>query len=63
MLAARKLICEKLSIEIPTPDSMIGHLASIPVRYNAKAPAKFFNMTTPLKQRLMDEYKIQVPVF
>ena len=62
-LAARKLICEKLKIEIPTPESMIGHLASIPVQYNAKAPVKFFNMITPLKQRLMDEYKIQVPVF
>ena len=62
-LAARKLFCEKLKIEIPTPDSMIGHLASIPVQNNPETPSKFFNMTTPLKQRLMDEYKIQVPVF
>lgn len=62
-LEARKLICDKLNIEIPTPDSMIGHLASIPVQNNPETPSKFFNMTTPLKQRLMDEYKIQVPVF
>ena len=62
-LEARKMICEKLNIEIPTPDSMIGHLASIPVQNNPETPSKFFNMITPLKQRLMDEYKIQVPVF
>lgn len=62
-LEARKMICEKLNIEIPTPDSMIGHLASMPVQYNAKAPDKFFNMNTSLKLQLMDEYKIQIPVF
>jgi isopenicillin-N epimerase len=62
-LEARKMICERLNIEIPTPDSMIGHLASMPVQYNAKAPEKYFNMNTALKLKLMDEYKIQVPVF
>ncbi|MBK9399966.1 MAG: aminotransferase class V-fold PLP-dependent enzyme [Bacteroidetes bacterium] len=62
-LEARKLICEELQIEIPTPEHLIGHLASIPVRNHPDAPSKFFNMVAPLKKQLMEEYKIQVPVF
>ncbi len=62
-LEARKIICEKLGIEIPTPEHLIGHLASIPVKNNPETPSRFFNMVVPLKKRLMEEYKIQVPVF
>ena len=62
-LNARKHIAEKTGTALPAPDTMISHLANILVDNQAILPEKFFNMTPPLKKILMEEYKIEVPVF
>ncbi len=55
-LEARKIICDRLGVEPPLPESMIGPLATIDLPSG--------NMTAPeIKQRLLDDYHIQVPVW
>ena len=62
-LAARKMLAEKLELELPAPASMISHLSTMLVDENPELPARFFGMNPPLKQRLQREFHIQVPVF
>ncbi len=62
-LSARKLIADSIGVSLPAPEDMISHLSSIPVNEKPGIPEKYFNLTVPLKQKLMDSYRIQVPVF
>jgi len=62
-LRARNLICAELNIPVPSPDSMIGHIASIPLSQKVEMPGSFFNMMSPIRKQLLEEFKIQIPVF
>lgn len=62
-LAARKSIAEKIGTPLPAPDAMISHLGNILVDEHAETPAVTFNMMSPLKKVLQEEFHIQVPVF
>lgn len=55
-LQARKLICQAIGAETPVPESMIGPLAAIDLP-NGNLSAH------EIKSRLLDEYRIQVPVW
>ena len=62
ILKGRKIICDALEIALPSPDSMIGHLASIPLA-PAVSPSYSFNYIPDMQEELFQKYKIEVPVF
>ena len=63
-LAARRLLCDALNISPPCPDEMIGSLASVPLPDMASADiARISNGLDPLRDRLLREHGIEVPVF
>jgi len=55
-----KLIANKLGVEIPVPENMLGSIVNIPL-WDDKIPIKFFNYYTEVKKLLYDNYKIEVP--
>jgi len=62
-VAARKILCDALEIEIPCPDELIGSLAAIPLaaapaRPRSKAPL----FLDPLQDNLLREHGIEVPI-
>jgi isopenicillin-N epimerase len=59
-LAARRLLCERLGVAIPAPESMIGSLASIPLP-PGPPPSQPLGID-PLQQRLMERHGIEIPV-
>jgi len=62
-LAARKMLCRALRIELPCPDEMIGSLASIPLPDAlSPEPAKSPLYLDPLQDRLLANYRIEVPI-
>ena len=61
-LAGRRLLADSLGIDVPTDDDLIGHLAALPL-----PPADIDDVPSPLygtrlQQRLLDEYRIEVPL-
>ncbi len=62
-LAARKALCETLQIDSPCPDEMIGALAAVPLSDGADAnPPRSPLYLDPLQDRLLAQYRIEVPV-
>jgi isopenicillin-N epimerase len=62
-LAARKLICDALEIDLPCPDELIGSLAAIPIpaaMADSKPKPPLF--LDPLQDKLLRDYGIEVPV-
>jgi isopenicillin-N epimerase len=63
-LAARRLLCDTLQIPPPCPDEMIGSLAAVPLPDMALADiSRISNGLDPLRDRLLREHGIEVPVF
>jgi isopenicillin-N epimerase len=63
-LAARQFLCDALQIPPPCPDEMIGSLASLPLPDMAAADiARISNGLDPLRERLLRQHDIEVPVF
>lgn len=62
-LEARKMIADRIGVELPAPDTMIGHLATLLAENKPDLPKTLFNMNAPLKKKLFEEYRIQIPVF
>jgi isopenicillin-N epimerase len=61
VVAARKLLCDRLGVELPCPDSMLGSMATIPL------PADFPDRPSREKidaeqAALYDRYSIEVPL-
>lgn len=66
VLAARARLCEILGVAAPTPDEMIGSLATVPfleLRAGDPIPPYAALGFDPLQVRLSDEHRIQVPCF
>lgn len=61
-LKGRKLLSEKLEVDLPAPENMIGHLGTI-ILGETQVPPHGFNVITPLQEELFSKYKIEVPVF
>jgi isopenicillin-N epimerase len=62
-IGGRDLICDRLGIEPPTPDHMLGAMAAIPLPVNglpsrARSPLD----VDPLQVAVMKRHRIQVPV-
>ncbi|WP_438033641.1 aminotransferase class V-fold PLP-dependent enzyme [Sorangium sp. So ce204] len=58
-LAARDLLCEALGCMPPSPDAMIGALATVPL---PDAPSSRLRLD-PLQDALLERWGIEVPVF
>ena len=59
-LQARDILCEELNMDQPCPDNMISALSTLKLPGEANPP---FHLMDPLKQKLYDEYSIQIPVW
>ncbi len=55
ILAARKILAEKLGVSLPCPDQMIGSMAVIPL-------PETWNIQPTLQEQLWQKFKIEVPV-
>ena len=64
VLAARRLLCDALQTPPPCPDEMIGSLAAVPLPDMASADIpRISNGLDPLRDWLLREHGIEVPVF
>ncbi|MBI4866602.1 MAG: aminotransferase class V-fold PLP-dependent enzyme [Candidatus Wallbacteria bacterium] len=61
-LAGRRKLCEALGIPIPSPDSMIGSLASVPIPDGSGELPTSPLYTDPLQDALLFRHGIEVPV-
>ena len=62
-LMARELLCSRLGIEKPCPDSLIASMATIPLPTPDEIPVITYKGTGPVKDRLFREHGIEVPVW
>jgi isopenicillin-N epimerase len=62
-LAARRVLCERLELDLPSPDVMIGALASIPLpdARSVKIPKSPLYLDS-LQERLFKKWRIEVPI-
>jgi isopenicillin-N epimerase len=62
-IGGRDLICDRLGIEPPTPDHMLGAMAAIPLPMDAVASAARSPLDLdPIQAALMERHRIQVPI-
>lgn len=61
-LAARKLLCERLGVEPPCPDGMLGSMAVVPLPDGFPERPEGPLFLDPLQLRLFDEHRIEVPI-
>ncbi len=61
-IAGRALLCERLQIEAPCPDDMLGSLAALPLPPGPPDAAET-GPFDPLQDRLFFDHHIEVPVF
>ncbi|MRG94404.1 aminotransferase class V-fold PLP-dependent enzyme [Polyangium spumosum] len=62
VLAARERLCEALDVPPPTPDAMIGSLASVPLPDGTGEPPPPPFSFDPLQEALFTRHSIEVPV-
>jgi len=61
-LDARRRVCAVLSIPLPSPEAMIGSMASLPLPGGVPGPRRSASDVDPLQQELLDRFKIEVPI-
>jgi isopenicillin-N epimerase len=61
-LEGRDVLCDALGIDAPCPDTMIGSLASLPLPDGDSGPVNELFPFDRLQERLLREYRIEVPV-
>lgn len=61
-LESRRILCDALDVPLPSPDSMIGTLAAVPLpAFEAEPPVEPL-FTDPVQIGLMREHRIEVPI-
>jgi isopenicillin-N epimerase len=61
-LYGRDALCRALGCEKPAPDSMIGHLAAVPLPDGSPAPPPSPLYADPLQLALLRAYHLEVPI-
>jgi isopenicillin-N epimerase len=61
VVAGRRLLCERLGVEPPCPESMLGSLAALPFPERLQNRPRGKNKIEDEQQRLFDKFKIEVP--
>lgn len=65
-LAARRLLCERLDVEPPCPESMLGSMATLPLpgkhQDSQSDTSTVISRFDPLQTRLFERHKIEVPL-
>jgi len=62
-IGGRDLVCDRLGIEPPTPDGMLGAMAAVPLPVDAVASdARSPLDRDPLQVALMERHRVQVPI-
>jgi len=61
-LEGRRLLCDALGIDVPSPESMIGSLASLPLPDGDGGSVNELFPFDSLQDRLFQEHRIEVPV-
>jgi isopenicillin-N epimerase len=59
-LEARDWVCDRLAVDRPAPDAMIGSLVTIPLPDAKRPPTVLF--LDPLQEELWQEYRIEIPL-
>ncbi len=62
ILDGRRELAEALGLELPSPDTMIGSLAALPLPDGAMEPPKSAMYADPLQDELLRRWRIEVPV-
>jgi isopenicillin-N epimerase len=61
-LRGREIVCSRLGVAPPCPESMIGSLAAVPLPDGQPIPSGFPPDRDPLQDTLLNEHHIEVPV-
>ena len=61
-LDGRRELAEVLGIDLPSPDTMIGSLAALPLPDGAMEPPKSAMYADPLQDELLRRWRIEVPI-
>jgi isopenicillin-N epimerase len=61
-LEGRRIVCRALGVEVPSPDGMIGSLASIPLTDGDGASVNDIFPFDALQLALFERYRIEVPI-
>jgi isopenicillin-N epimerase len=61
-LEGRRILCDALGVDVPSPDSMIGSLASIPLPDGDGQRVNDLFPFDALQLALFDRYRIEVPI-
>ena len=66
-VAARRLLCERIGVEPPCPETMLGSMATLPLpaalqEKNFGEPRAVISRFDPLQSALLEQHRIEVPV-
>ena len=66
-VAARRLLCERIGVEPPCPETILGSMATLPLpaalqEKNSGEPRAVISRFDPLQSALLEQHRIEVPV-